>query len=148
RLEYVGMRVVAAVLAALPLRVGMALGAAVAAAVIRIAGRVRRGGLAHLAIAVPGEAEPAPVAMPLASYRNLGSMVAECAHLHRLDAANVRATVTPDDGPIWTNEMLPALASQGILVLTGHFGNWEMFAYVYGLLGHPVSLVHQTIKNP
>ena len=23
-----------------------------------------------------------------------------------------------------------------------------MFAYAYGLLGHPVSLVHQTIKNP
>jgi KDO2-lipid IV(A) lauroyltransferase len=32
--------------------------------------------------------------------------------------------------------------------LTGHFGNWELFAYAHGLLGYPVHLVAQTIKNP
>jgi KDO2-lipid IV(A) lauroyltransferase len=75
-------------------------------------------------------------------------MMAECAHLTRLNPENVRATVTPDDGPIWTDEIRPHLESQGVLILTGHFGNWEMCAYAYGLFGNPVSLVHQTIKNP
>jgi KDO2-lipid IV(A) lauroyltransferase len=60
----------------------------------------------------------------------------------------VRTAIDPDHNPIWDNEILPHLESQGVLILTGHFGNWEMFAYAYGLLGHPVSLVHQTIKNP
>lgn len=148
RLEYAGLRALAAVLAALPLTLAMRISAATAALVIRVAGRVRRIGLVNLAIAFPEKSEAERLAILVASYRNLGRMVAECAHLHRLNPANVRATVTPDDGPIWTDEMLPALASQGILVLTGHFGNWEMFAYTYGLLGYPVSLVHQTIKNP
>jgi Kdo2-lipid IVA lauroyltransferase/acyltransferase len=148
RLEYRALRLVTGFLGALPLTVAMRLAAAVAAGMIRVSGRLRRIGLVNLRIAFPEKSDPERLQILLASYRNLGRMVAECAHLTRLTSANVRATVVPDDGPIWTNEMLPHLQSQGILILTGHFGNWELFAYAYGLLGHPVSLVHQTIKNP
>jgi KDO2-lipid IV(A) lauroyltransferase len=148
RFEYLALRLVTGVLGALPLALAMRLSAGVAAAGIRIAGRVRRIGLKNLSIAFPEKAEAERVAILVASYRNLGRMVAECAHLTRLTAENVRATVTPDDGPIWTDEIRPHLESQGVLILTGHFGNWEMCAYAYGLFGHPVSLVHQTIKNP
>jgi KDO2-lipid IV(A) lauroyltransferase len=148
RLEYIGLRLVLGVLRALPLELAMRIAAAMAAVIIRVAGRVRRVGLKNLSIAFPEKSEAERMEILLASYRNLGRMVAECAHWDELTAANVRVRVTPDDGPIWTNEMLPHLQSQGILILTGHFGNWEMFAYAYGLLGHPVSLVHQTIKNP
>jgi KDO2-lipid IV(A) lauroyltransferase len=139
---------VTGVLGTLPLPVAMRFAAGVAALVIRVARPIRRIGLVNLGIAFPEKSEAERAAILLASYRNLGRMVAECAHLGELTAANVRATVVPDLGPIWTNEMLPHLASQGILILTGHFGNWELCAYAYGLFGHPVSLVHQTIKNP
>jgi Kdo2-lipid IVA lauroyltransferase/acyltransferase len=148
RLEYAALRLLLGVLRALPLALAMRIAASVAAVAIRFAGRVRRIGLKNLAIAFPEKSEAERLTILLASYRNLGRMVAECAHLDKLTEANVRTQVTPDDGPIWTDEMLPHLQSQGILILTGHFGNWEMFAYAYGLLGHPVSLVHQTIKNP
>jgi Kdo2-lipid IVA lauroyltransferase/acyltransferase len=149
RLEYWALRLLAGVLAVLPLALAMRLAAAVAAGGIRMAGRLRRIGLKNLAIAFPEKSETERLAILVASYRNLGRMVAECAHLGDLTAANVRERVVlaPDD-PIWAGEMLPHLATQGILILTGHFGNWEMFAYAYGLFGHPVSLVHQTIKNP
>lgn len=149
RLEYWGLRLVAGVLGAVPLAVAMRLAAAVAAGVIRVSPRLRRIGLTNLRIAFPEKSDAERMAILLASYRNLGRMVAECAHLSRLTAATVRTVVAhADDDPIWRDEMLPHLQSQGILVLTGHFGNWEMFAYAYGLFGHPVSLVHQTIKNP
>jgi KDO2-lipid IV(A) lauroyltransferase len=148
RLEYVGLRLVVGVLRVLPLEVAMRLAAAVAATGIRIAGRTRRIGLTNLAIAFPEKSEAERLAILIASYRNLGRMAAECAHLDELTAANIRERVAPDDGPIWTHEMLPHLDAQGILILTGHFGNWELCAYAYGLFGHPVSLVHQTIKNP
>jgi len=148
RLEYGALRLVTGVLGALPLTVAMRLSAGIAATIIRVVGRLRRIGLVNLGIAFPEKSEAERLAILIASYRNLGRMIAECAHLHEMDAVNVRETVTPDEGPIWTTEMLPHLASQGVLILTGHFGNWEMFAYAYGLLGHPVTLVHQTIKNP
>jgi KDO2-lipid IV(A) lauroyltransferase len=148
RLEYLALRAVLGVLGTLPLTDAMRLSAAVAVLVIRVARRLQRIGLKNLAIAFPEKSDAERRDILIASYRNLGRMIAECAHLSDLTAANVRATVEPDLGPIWTDEMLPHLASQGVLILTGHFGNWEMFAYAYGLLGHPVSLVHQTIKNP
>lgn len=126
----------------------MRLAAGVAALVIRVARPVRRIGLTNLAIAFPEKSEAERAAILLASYRNLGRMVAECAHFPEITAANVRDRVRYDDDRIWREEIAPHLASQGILVLTGHFGNWELFAYAYGLYGHPVSLVHQSIKNP
>lgn len=148
RLEYVGLRAVAGVLAALPLEVAMRIAAAVAALVIRVVGPLRRIGLTNLAIAFPEKSEAERAAILVASYRNLGRMIAECAHFPAITAANVRERVRYDDDRIWRDEIVPHLASQGILVLTGHFGNWELFAYAYGLYGHPISLVHQTIKNP
>jgi KDO2-lipid IV(A) lauroyltransferase len=148
RFEYVGLRLVTGLLGALPLGVAMRLAAAVAVLVIHVARPVRRIGLTNLAIAFPDKPEAERRAILVASYRNLGRMVAECAHLAALTPANVRETVCIDDDRIWTEEILPHLEGQGILVLTGHFGNWELFAYAYGLYGHPISLVHQTIKNP
>jgi Kdo2-lipid IVA lauroyltransferase/acyltransferase len=148
RLEYAALRLVTGVLGALPLAVAMRLAVAVAGLVIRVARPIRRIGLTNLAIAFPEKSAAERAAILRASYRNLGRMVAECAHLGDLTRANVRDTVVPDLGPIWTEEIVPHLASQGVLILTGHFGNWEMCAYAYGLFGHPVSLVHQTIKNP
>src|SRR6185295_2505653 len=86
-------------------------------------------------------------AILLASYRNLGRMIAECAHVARVTAENVRDVVRIDDEDLW-HQLPGQLQTSGILVLTGHFGNWELFAHAHGLLGYPVTLVHQTIKNP
>ncbi len=138
---------VAGVLAALPLALALRFAAAVAARAIRLDRRHRRIGLVNLAIAFPDKSEDERWHILLASYRNLGRMIAECAHLSRLTPENVRARIGFADEPLW--RQLPAvLPRQGVLVLTGHFGNWELFAHAHGLLGYPVHLVRQTIKNP
>jgi len=36
----------------------------------------------------------------------------------------------------------------GAVILTAHFGNWELLAYAHGLLGYPVTLVHRPMHNP
>lgn len=148
RLEYIGLRLVTDTLGVLPLAVAMRLAAGVAALVIRLARPLRRIGLRNLAIAFPEKSETERAAILVASYRNLGRMVAECAHLPALTADNLAETLRFDKDGIWDNEIVPHLRSGGVMILTGHFGNWELFAYAYGLLGYPVSLVHQTIKNP
>jgi KDO2-lipid IV(A) lauroyltransferase len=35
-----------------------------------------------------------------------------------------------------------------VIVLTAHFGNWELFAYAHGLFGFPITLVHRAMRNP
>ena len=148
RLEYALFRGAVGLLRALPLAAALRLGAAVAAGVLRLSGRLRRIGLRNLALAFPEKPAAERAAILAASFRNLGRMAAEIAHLHRLTPANVREVVGFEDEAFWERELPRALRESGVLVLTGHFGNWELFAYAHGLLGYPVHLVHQTIKNP
>lgn len=147
RLEYAAFLVVYRALATLPLGFAMRLAAAVAALAIRLDRRHRRIGLTNLAIAFPEKSERERMEILLASYRNLGRMIAECAQLERLTPENVREHIGFADEALW-RRLPEALAEGGVLILTGHFGNWELFAYAHGLLGYPVYLVHQTIKNP
>ena len=148
RLEYAAFLTAYGLLAALPLAAAMRLAAAAAALIIRFDRRHRRIGFINLAIAFPERSAAERRAILVASYRNLGRMVAECAHLGRLTPANVRSVVGFADETYWAHVLPRQPTMSGILVLTGHFGNWELFAYTHGLLGHPVHLVHQTIKNP
>ena len=148
RIEYAGFLAVYATLAALPLRAAMAVAATGAALLIRVSARLRRIGLTNLGIAFPERPEAERRAILHASFRNLGRVVAECAHMARLTPANIRTVVRYEDESFWTDVMLKRAAETGIVILTGHFGNWELFAHANGLLGHPVDLVHQTIKNP
>ncbi len=131
----------------LPRGLALRLAAAVAGVVIRIDRRHRRIGLTNLAIAFPEKTPRERLAILIASYRNLGRMVAEWARLPTLDAVNVHDVVRIEDQALWS-ELPRVLRQSGVLVLTGHFGNWELFAYAHGLLGYPVHLVGQTIKNP
>lgn len=148
RIEYVAFLAIYGLLAALPLPFAMRLATACAALAIRLDRRHRHIGLVNLEIAFPEKSAGERAAILAASYRNLGRMIAECAHLHDMTPANVRAVVGFDDEVFWRRELPGQLPERGILVLTGHFGNWELFAYAHGLLGYPVYLVHQTIKNP
>ncbi len=54
--------------------------------------------------------------------------------------------VTVDDTALW-QATLDTAAQRGTLILTGHFGNWELLAYAHGLLGHPITLVHRPMNN-
>ncbi len=146
-LEYVLFRVALGLLTALPLRAAMALAAAGAGVAIRLIPRLRRIGLINLAIAFPEKSRREHLAILVDSWRNLGRMAGELAHAHRLDATNVQTVVEIEDPDRW-REAAVDLKRQGVLVLTGHFGNWELFAIAHGLLGHPVHLVVRTIKNP
>jgi len=146
-LEYGVLRAVAGLLNVLPHGLALRLAAAAAALAIRLDRRRRRVGLTNLAIAFPEKTEDERLAILIASYRNLGRMVAECARLSKLDPTNVHDVVRLEDEALWW-QLPRALEEGGLLVLTGHFGNWELFAYAHGLLGYPVHLVAQTIKNP
>ncbi|HBR17470.1 MAG TPA: hypothetical protein DD725_07670, partial [Deltaproteobacteria bacterium] len=37
---------------------------------------------------------------------------------------------------------------QGVIFLTGHFGNWELMAIFYALKGYPVDIIVRDLDNP
>jgi KDO2-lipid IV(A) lauroyltransferase len=147
RAEYLALRALMGGLAALPLAVASRLAAGIAVLVYLVDARHRRIGMRNLAIAFPERSLGARRRILRRSFANLGRMGAELAHLPRLGAEELRDMVAFDDEAWWADTITRERAA-GLLVLSGHFGNWELLVYAHGMRGHPVSLVHRAIANP
>src|SRR5262249_17371237 len=86
-------------------------------------------------------------AHPARLVRESRPHAAEMAHLHRLTPAALEQMVRFED-EAWWREAIGWERSGGVLLLSGHFGNWELLVYAHGMRGHPVHLVHRAIANP
>lgn len=146
-IEYAGLRAVVAALGVLPLGAALRLAEMVALLVYLVDRPHRRIGLRNLAIAFPEKPLGERRAILRRSFLNLGRMAAELAHLPRFTADDLRDMVRFEDED-WWREAVTWERSSGILILSGHFGNWELLVYAHGMRGHPVHMVHRAIANP
>lgn len=112
-----------------------------------VAPRLRRIGIDNLRHAFPERSADWHAATLRESFRNLGRLAAELAHLDEFDRDHVDEVVGFADAAserIW-HELF---AGNGAIVATGHFGNWELLAHAQGVRGHPIHLVHRPFRNP
>jgi len=107
----------------------------------------RRVGLTNLRFAFPDKSLTEHQAILRESLLNLGRMVAEFCHLHELRAETIHERVTFADFAQW-QELVSKAQPTGALILTGHFGNWELFAYAHAYYGFPVHIIHRRLRNP
>lgn len=147
RLQSLALRGVMAVLGALPLDFGLRVGALLGELIYLMASGLRRTALINLAIAFPDKSVAEHRRILRASSRNLGRMAVEFCHLTRLDRRSVEQCVHFPDRASW-EQQLARSRETGAIILTGHFGNWELFAYAHGLLGTPITLIHRPMRNP
>jgi Kdo2-lipid IVA lauroyltransferase/acyltransferase len=147
RIEYVALRVVVGFLAALPLGLALRVGELGALVAYLLDVVHRRIGMQNLAIAFPEKPVHERRRILRRSFLNLGCMAAELAHLPRLSAERLREIVEFDD-EAWWSEAITWERSTGVLILSGHFGNWELLVFAHGMRGHPIHMVHRAIANP
>ena len=145
--EYAIFRLALGFFALLPRRLALRAGALLGELLYRVARPQRRIALYNLRLAFPDKSEAERQAILRRSCRNLGRVAAEFCHLSSLTPASVRDYVRLDDPQRW-HDGLAEGAARGAVVLTGHFGNFELLAYAHGLLGHPITLVHRPMRNP
>src|SRR5215831_1524802 len=147
RVEYVALRGVVGLLAALPLGLALRVAEAMTLLVYWLAVPLRRVGLTNLAIAFPERPLAERKRILRASVLNLGRMAAELAHLPHLSDKQLREMVRFED-ETWWEEAIGWERPTGVLCLSGHFGNWELLVYAHGRRGHPFTMVHRPIRNP
>src|SRR5207249_9045852 len=136
-----------AALAAVPLAVALRAGEFAALAAYVLDRPHRRIGMRNLEIAFRDKTLRARRRILRGSFLNLGRMAAELAHLPRLSAERLREMVTFEDEQWWA-EAVSWERSTGVLILSGHFGNWELLVHAHGMRGYPVHMVHRAIANP
>jgi Kdo2-lipid IVA lauroyltransferase/acyltransferase len=144
---YVAVRLVVCVLQALPPAGARAVALGLAWLAHRVDRRHRTVARDNLRHAFPGRYPDAELdALVRAVYRHFCTVGLEIVRLPRkLHVTNWRDFVELDAG----GRMVDVLTcGRPVLMVTGHFGNWEMGGYVLGLFGFRTSGVARRLDNP
>lgn len=146
RLELIGFRAVLGLISWIPRRIAFRLGAWLGDLLYLLHRRARRVALFNLRLAFPDRSPDEHRAILRESIRNLGRTVVEICHMPELTPETIGRYVSIEDRELWEG-LFATAAARGVVVLTGHFGNFELLAYAHGLLGRPITLVHRPMNN-
>lgn len=144
---YLAVRLFFCLIQSLSLAVGYQLAALAAWLAHQVDRRHRLVALENLRQAFPGQySETELDQMVRAVYRHFCMMVIEIAHLPRkLHTPNWRRYVDAVNNHILVNRVL---SGRPLLIVTGHFGNWELASFVLGLIGCSSYAVARELDNP
>jgi len=81
------------------------------------------------------------------TYRNFGRMAAEWVHFPELGRTNIEHYVSYAGREHW-DDAIERSQGRGILVLTGHFGNFELLSVAHSIYGNRIAIVQRPNRNP
>jgi KDO2-lipid IV(A) lauroyltransferase len=106
-------------------------------------GRHVRIGLRNLALAFPDKSLGERRRILRASYVNLGLSAAEYIRLGGFFYRRLKRRVKYSRFEYWA-KMNRRYPGKGVVILTAHFGNFELLPAAHTLYGYPITLVHHT----
>ncbi|OPZ82745.1 MAG: Phosphatidylinositol mannoside acyltransferase [bacterium ADurb.Bin431] len=135
-----------ALLRFLPRGSAAALMCGLAGAGFRLARKEREKTIRHLTWAYGSEKSPAQIeALAGAVWSHFGVMAVDAIRLPRILAAGINTLVEAQG----VERLRSALGrGRGVIVLTGHFGNWELFGAWVAQNGFPVKVVGTSAYDP
>jgi KDO2-lipid IV(A) lauroyltransferase len=144
-IEYLGVRGLYALLGRLPRFPGMVLGRTLGRGAGGVARRRTRLAEKNLARAFPGETPQTIRLWARGVWSELGAAVWEFARLGRLSPEEFNKVVK-----VVGSEHLRAAHAhgKGVILFTGHLGNWEYTSWATALTGLPTAVIARRMKNP
>ncbi len=147
RLEWTGASIGIASLRALPLARAVRIGSGLGRIAMEIDRPNRPIAIKNMEIAFPGMTSAQRLELLRGVYRNWGRMAAEWAHLGELDRSNIERFATYEGKQYW-DEAERMSAGRGIIVLTAHFGNFELLNIAHSIYGYRIAVVYRALRNP
>ena len=132
-------------LEALPLPVLSALCEAAMLALWAVDRKHRRIARINLRIAFPEMEEEEANRIIRKCYLRIGTSAAEFVHLPKMDAAYIREHVRIEGAEHVRRSMRER--NQPTMVMTGHFGNWELQSHAYARVVEPLAFIVRPLKN-
>jgi len=146
RLEYAGLRAAVAALSALRWRRASSLGGALGRLGYSPFGVRRRVVERQIAAAFPEWDARRVGQVARGAYDHLGRLAVETALMPSLGQSGVRDLVSHTTG--WDLLEHAIAARRGVLLITGHFGNWELAGAYIAARGVPVDVIVRRMSNP
>ncbi len=147
--EYLFAHSIWAVVGWLPGSAAIGFGRSVAWLGYRLFGKLRRVGHRSLAIACPDKPEAEREQILKDSFASLGRTLGVVGGFGRVTQANIRDLIELELDAEFTKRFEKARAEKrGMIVLTGHIGNWELFALAFSMFFGPANLLSRKMDNP
>ncbi len=132
-------------LRALPRRMARSCGAALAAVAFLLHRRLRQVGRRNLELAFPTLLAAEREAILRKEYRHLGWLLAEFCQMSTYTREYAGRFIRYEG---LEHYMSARDRGQGVLVLTGHLGAWELSSFYHSLAGYPMGMVIRRLDNP
>jgi KDO2-lipid IV(A) lauroyltransferase len=144
---YLGVRLAICFLQALSFETACVLARGLAWLAYRLDRRHRLVAQENLQLAFPGQYRPDEIDRIVRNvYEHFCQVVVELAHLQRrLHVNNWKRFVDIRDAEGVVDALL---SGRPLLIVTGHFGNWEVAGYILGLLGFKTHAIARPLDNP
>jgi Kdo2-lipid IVA lauroyltransferase/acyltransferase len=141
-----GLRLIVTPLRMMPMPMAQAVGRGFGTLLYHLLGRYRRVALKNLNLIYGNEkSESERVTMAKAVFRHFGAVAAEFVKLPQLSREALDAMTTVEGH----EHLCRALdRGKGVLLITGHFGNWETLARWVPLHGNPLLAVTRRANDP
>jgi KDO2-lipid IV(A) lauroyltransferase len=146
-LEYAPFTALHHVFKRIPLEAAIKCGAALGILAAKFDRINRPVAMRNLEIAFPRATIRERLDILIATYRNWGRVAAEWCHLGEFTAQNIARFVVPDG--IENLFRAQELSNRhGILLLSAHFGNFELLLRASSLYGFPLTVIQRPLRNP
>jgi Kdo2-lipid IVA lauroyltransferase/acyltransferase len=145
RIEYACVWILTRFMGALPRGIAHRLGIFVGVSAYFLLPRLQQVGMRNLAIAFPEESLRERRQVLRRVYAGLGRQLAEFCKFPTYTSENV-SRIAIYDG--FENYDAARRRGKGVLLLTGHFGGWEVGSYAHSVYGNPIKIIVRDLDNP
>ncbi len=144
QLEYWAVWLLVGVLGLLPRDIARKAGAWIGSLAHGFFPRLRAVGQQNLSMALPETSLAEREAILLRLYRHLGWLLAEFCQMPRYTPENTQRFLRYDG---LEHFLAAERRGNGVLIVTGHLGAWELSSFYHSLMGHPMSMVIRRLDN-
>jgi len=143
-LEYAFAWTLLRLLGALPRGMGRRAGAALGVVAWWVLPNLRRTGMRNLELAYPEMPAADRTRLLRQLYRYLGWQLGEFCQMRRYTRENTRELIRYEG---LENYLAARDRGQGVLIVTGHLGGWELSSFWHSLMGYPMAMVIRRLDN-
>lgn len=144
-LEYAFVRMLLGAFAILPRPLAWRVGGAVGWVAWVAVPNLRRAGMRNLELAFPQMPAEERERLLRRLYGHLGRQLAEFCRMPRYTKENTRGLIRYEG---LEHYLAARERGQGVLIVTGHLGAWELSSFWHSLMGYPMTMVIRRLDNP
>ncbi|MBP6001962.1 MAG: lysophospholipid acyltransferase family protein [Pyrinomonadaceae bacterium] len=149
RAEYAAVRAVLGALGLLPRRVSLAVCFVLTRLGYYAIGGLRRVGMRNLEIAFPEMPDDERRRILKGTFENIGRVLGEVSQMHKMTPERLAKIVDFNlDAQSLDLYAKNKATGRGVLIVTGHFGNWELMVLGFAAIHEPMAYLARPLDNP